>query len=147
MDRLEAAMNRIGYEWERGVEKGDQVRIRMKAMPFWWVIIGWLVRQARRGVMVCVVERVETVGEGGTIILSHLKTYSSQMENEGQQGWITQRVCMDGLEAAMDRIGYEQERGVERGPGKELDRSDALLVGNNWVASKKGKERGHGMCR
>ena len=69
MDGLEATMNRIGYEWERGVEKGDQVRIWMKAMPFWWAIIGWLVRQARRGVMVCVVECVEMVGEGSTIIL------------------------------------------------------------------------------
>ena len=37
---------------------------------------------------------------------------------------------MDGLEAAMDRIGYEQERGVERGD-QVRDESDALLVGNN----------------
>ena len=69
MDGLGAAMNRTGYKWERGVEKGDQVRIWTKAMHFWWAIIRWLVRQARRGVMVCVVEHAETVGEGGTIIL------------------------------------------------------------------------------
>ena len=37
---------------------------------------------------------------------------------------------MDGLEAAMDRIGYKQERGVERGD-QVRDKSDALLVGNN----------------
>ena len=37
---------------------------------------------------------------------------------------------MDGLEAAMDRIGYERERGVERGD-QVRDESDALLVGNN----------------
>ena len=62
-------MDRIGYERERGVGRGDQIRIWTKAMPYWWAIIGWLVRQARRGVVVCVVERAETVGEGGTIIL------------------------------------------------------------------------------
>ena len=59
-----------------------------------------------------------------------LKTYSSQMENEGQQGWVTWRVCMDGLEATMDRIGYERERGVERGD-QVRDESEALLVANN----------------
>ena len=37
---------------------------------------------------------------------------------------------MDGLEATMDRIGYERERGVERGD-QVRDESDALLVGNN----------------
>ena len=52
------------------------------------------------------------------------------MENEGQQGWVTCRVCMDGLEATMDRIGYKQERGVERGD-QVRDKSNALLVGNN----------------
>ena len=69
MDRLEATMDRIGYEQERGVERGDQVKNWTKVMPFWWAIIRWLVRQARRGVVVCVVEHAETVGEGGTIIL------------------------------------------------------------------------------
>ena len=69
MDRLGATMDRIGYERERGIERGDQVRNWMKVMPFWWAIIGWLVRRARRGVVVCVVEHVETVGEGSTIIL------------------------------------------------------------------------------
>ena len=69
MDRLEAAMSRIGYERERGIERGDQVKNWTKAMPFWWAIIGWLVREARRGVMVYVIECVEMVGEGGTIIL------------------------------------------------------------------------------
>ena len=69
MDRLGATMDRIGYERERGIERGDQVRNWMKVMPFWWAIIGWLVRWARRGVVVCVVEHVETVGEGSTIIL------------------------------------------------------------------------------
>ena len=69
MDGLEAAMDRIGYERERGVERGDQIRIWMKAMPFWWAIIGWLVRWARKGVVVCVVECAEMVGEGGTVIL------------------------------------------------------------------------------
>ena len=58
------------------------------------------------------------------------KTYNLEMENEGQQDWVTWRACMDGLEAAMDRIGYEQERGVERGD-QVRDESDALLVGNN----------------
>ena len=62
-------LERVKYEQERGVERGDQVRIWMKAMPFWWAIIGWLVRQARRGIMVCVIEHAEMVGEGGTIIL------------------------------------------------------------------------------
>ena len=62
-------MERVKYEQERGVRRGDQVRIWMKAMPFWWAIIGWLVRQARRGIMVCVIEHAEMVGEGGTIIL------------------------------------------------------------------------------
>ena len=62
-------MERVKYEQERGVRRGDQVRIWMKAMPFWWGIIGWLVRQARRGIMVCVIEHAEMVGEGGTIIL------------------------------------------------------------------------------
>ena len=62
-------MDRIGYKWERSVERGDQVKNWMKAMPFWWAIIGWLVRRARRGVMVCVIERAEIVGEGVTIIL------------------------------------------------------------------------------
>ena len=62
-------MERAKYEWERGVGRGDQVRIWTKAMPYWWAIIGWLVRRARRGVVVCVVERAETVGEGGTVIL------------------------------------------------------------------------------
>ena len=37
---------------------------------------------------------------------------------------------MDGLEAAMDRIGYERERGVER-CDQVRDESNALLVGNN----------------
>ena len=60
----------------------------------------------------------------------HVKTYNLEMENEGQQGWVTWTVCMDGLEAAMDRIGYERERGVERGD-QVSDESDALLVGNN----------------
>ena len=69
MDRSEAAMDRIGYKWERGVKRGDQVKNWMKVMPFWWAIIRWLVRWARRGVVVCVVEHVEMVGEGGTIIL------------------------------------------------------------------------------
>ena len=58
------------------------------------------------------------------------KTYNLEMENEGQQDWVTWRVCMDGLEAAMDRIGYKWERGVERGD-QIRDESDALLVGNN----------------
>ena len=62
-------MERVKYKRERGIEGGDQVRIWMKAMPFWWAIIRWLVRQARRGVVVCVIECAETVGEGGTIIL------------------------------------------------------------------------------
>ena len=61
-------MERIKYEWERDVGRDDQARIWMKVMPFWWAIIGWLVRWARRGVVVCV-EHVEMVGEGGTIIL------------------------------------------------------------------------------
>ena len=69
IDVLEAAMDRIGYEWERGIGRGDQVRIWMKAMPYWWAIIGWLVRWARKGVVVCVVEQAEMVGEGGTVIL------------------------------------------------------------------------------
>ena len=69
MNRLGAAMDRIGYKWERSVERGDQVKNWMKAMPFWWKIIRWLVRWARRGVMVCVVECAEIVGEGVTIIL------------------------------------------------------------------------------
>ena len=69
IDGLEAAMDRIGYERERGIGRGDQVRIWTKVMPYWWAIIGWLVRRARRGVVVCVVERAETVGEGGTVIL------------------------------------------------------------------------------
>ena len=43
---------------------------------------------------------------------------------------VTWRACMDGLEAVMDRIGYERERGVERGD-QVRDESDALLVGNN----------------
>ena len=68
MDRLEAAMSRIGYEWERGIERGDQVKNWTKAIPFWWAIIGWPVIWARRGVMVYVIECVEMVGEGGTII-------------------------------------------------------------------------------
>ena len=42
------------------------------------------------------------------------KMYNLEMENEGQQDWVTWRACIDGLEAAMDRIGYERERGVER---------------------------------
>ena len=62
-------MERVKYEWERGIGRGDQVRIWTKAMPYWWAIIGWLVRRARRGVVVCVIERAETVGEGGTVIL------------------------------------------------------------------------------
>ena len=62
-------MERVKYERERGIGRGDQVRIWTKAMPYWWAIIGWLVRRARRGVVVCVVERAETVGEGGTVIL------------------------------------------------------------------------------
>ena len=62
-------MERVKYEWERGIRRGDQVRIWMKAMPYWWAIIRWLVRRARRGVMVCVIECAEMVGEGGTIIL------------------------------------------------------------------------------
>ena len=62
-------MERVKYERERGVRRGDQVRIWTKVMPFWWAIIGWLVRQARRGIMVCVIEHAEMVGEGGTIIL------------------------------------------------------------------------------
>ena len=62
-------MERVKYERERGIGRGDQVRIWMKAMPYWWAIIGWLVRRARRGVVVCVVECAETVGEGGTVIL------------------------------------------------------------------------------
>ena len=62
-------MERVKYERERGIGRGDQVRIWTKAMPYWWAIIGWLVTQARRGVVVCVVERAETVGEGGTVIL------------------------------------------------------------------------------
>ena len=62
-------MERVKYERERGVGRGDQVRFWMKVMPYWWAIIGWLVRRARRGVVVCVVEHAETVGEGGTVIL------------------------------------------------------------------------------
>ena len=62
-------MESIKYKWERGIGRGDQIRIWTKAMPFWWAIIGWPVRRARRGVVVCVVERAETVGEGGTVIL------------------------------------------------------------------------------
>ena len=58
-----------GYEREGGVERGDQVKNWMKAMFFWWAIIMWLVRWARRGVVVCVIEHAETVGEGSTIIL------------------------------------------------------------------------------
>ena len=69
IDGSEAAMDRIGYQWERGVGRGDQIRIWAKVMPYYWAIIRWLVRQARRGVVVCVVERAETVGEGGTVIL------------------------------------------------------------------------------
>ena len=42
------------------------------------------------------------------------KMYNLEMENKGQQDWVTWRACIDGLEAAMDRIGYEWERGVER---------------------------------
>ena len=59
-----------------------------------------------------------------------LKTYNLEMENKGQKGWVTWRVCMDGLEATMDRIGYKQERGVKRGD-QVRDKSNALLVGNN----------------
>ena len=62
-------MDRIGYEWERGIKRGDQVKNWTKAVPFWWAIIRWVVRWARRGVVVCVVKCVETVGEGSTIIL------------------------------------------------------------------------------
>ena len=62
-------MERVKYERERGIGRGDQVRIWTKAMPYWWAIIGWLVRWARRGVVVCVVEHAETVVEGGTVIL------------------------------------------------------------------------------
>ena len=62
-------MERVKYKRERGIRRGDQVRIWTKAMPYWWAIIGWLVRWARRGVMVCVVEHAEMVGEGGTVIL------------------------------------------------------------------------------
>ena len=62
-------MERVKYEWERGIGRGDQVRIWMKAMPYWWAIIGWLVRWARKGVVVCVIEHAEMVGEGGTVIL------------------------------------------------------------------------------
>ena len=69
MDGLGAAMDRIGYEQERGIERGDQVKNWTKVVPFWWAIIRWLVRQERRGVVVCVIECVETVGEGSTIIL------------------------------------------------------------------------------
>ena len=67
-------MERVKYEQERGVERGDQVRIWTKVMPFWWAIIGWLVRWARRWVMVCVVERAEMVREGGTIILHTIQS-------------------------------------------------------------------------
>ena len=69
MDGLEAAMDRIGYKQERGIKRGDQVKNWMKAMPFWWAIIGWLVRWVRRGVVVCVIDHAEMAGEGGTIIL------------------------------------------------------------------------------
>ena len=62
-------MERVKYKWERGIKWGDQVIIWKKAMPFWWAIIGWLVRWARRGVMVCVIDHAEMAGEGGTIIL------------------------------------------------------------------------------
>ena len=49
MDGLEAAMDRIKYEQERGARRGDQVKMWMKVMA----PIGWLVRWARRrGVVV-----------------------------------------------------------------------------------------------
>ena len=49
MDRLGAAMDRIGYEQERGIERGDQVKNWMKVMPFLWaIIINW-VDKSRRG--------------------------------------------------------------------------------------------------
>ena len=62
-------MRGCGYEREGGVKRGDQVKNWTKVMPYRWAIIRWLVRQARRGVVVCVIECAETVGEGGTIIL------------------------------------------------------------------------------
>ena len=62
-------MERVKYEQERGIGRGDQVRIWTKVMPFWWAIVRWLVRWARRGVVLCVIEHAEMVGEGGTIIL------------------------------------------------------------------------------
>ena len=62
-------MRGCGYEREGGVKRGDQVKNWMKVMPFWWAIIMWLIRWARRGVVVCVIEHAETVGEGSTIIL------------------------------------------------------------------------------
>ena len=74
-------MDRIEYKWGRDVGRGNQVRIRMKVMPFWLLTTGWLVRWVRRrGVVV----------------------------------WVAWIACMDGLEAAMDRIKYEQGRGVRR---------------------------------
>ena len=44
---------------------------------------------------------------------------------------------MDGLEATMDKIGYERERGVERGD-QVRDESDALLVINRVAKSRRG---------
>ena len=49
MDGLEATVDRIGYKWERGIERGDQVRNWMKVMPFWWAIIVNWVDKSRRG--------------------------------------------------------------------------------------------------
>ena len=48
---------------------------------------------------------------------------------------------------ADEGLWVREGRGCWEGwPGKELDESDALLVGNNHVASKMGQERSRGMC-
>ena len=75
-------MDRIEYKWGRDVGRGNQVRIRMKVMPFWLLTTGWLVRWVRRrGVVV----------------------------------WVAWIACMDGLEAAMNIIKYEQGMGIRWG--------------------------------
>ena len=54
-------MERVKYEWEKGVERGDQVRIWTKVMPFWWAIIRWLVGEGLWYVPLSVLRQLERV--------------------------------------------------------------------------------------